>query len=88
MAKGGDILDVTHQPEGLVVVLAHLVIGLAKAGFGDGEFGKVAVAFRFHQAPGDSLAGTIEKRLRPHGLIGCLGVAGMSDKFVNLGDVI
>ena len=63
MTKGGDILDVAHQTEGLVVVLADLVISIAKTCLGNGHLGQRPVALGLHQNPGNRLAGTVEQRL-------------------------
>ena len=83
MAEGGDVLDIAHQAEGLVVVLANLVVGIAEAGFLDSHLGKRAVALRLHQNPGDRLARLVKQGLRAHCLVTRLRGAGAGDNFVN-----
>ena len=88
MPERRDALDVAHETKCLVVVFPDLVVGVAKPGFGDRKLGKSAVAPGLHQAPCHSLTGAVEKVLRPHGFIGALGIAGIGDEIVYLGNVV
>ena len=88
MAEACHALQVAHQPQRLVVILADLVIGIAKPGFGHGHVGQRAVALGLHQRPGGSLAGPVEQGLRAIGFVDRLRLAGTGNQVVYLGGVV
>ena len=65
------------------MVLAHLVVGIAKTGLSHRQLSQLTVALRLHQYPGNRLAGTVEQGLRAHVFIDTLSLTRPVNDRVN-----
>jgi hypothetical protein len=72
--------QVAQQPQGLAVVLAHLVLDIADTGIGHSQLGQLAVAGRLDDRPACGNDYGVDLLLRP-GFINALRSAGARHQF-------